>query len=338
MLESGDFGVFLPTPGYGAVVPTGPDFGRSVVIMPARRARHRRCGSGVQKMSYRAFTRPAFKGWTSADWVDWAQAEDLLLDVRSDIPGGVCDTCWGGTGVMSELAVVERNQLGHVSSRPQVSRWPRCYKCKIRGGLEGVLAISYSTSERLESAIWHAKDGGEQSRWLNLPLAAVLHRFLRRHLRCIERAWGKVDIIAPLPSHPEARGGWDHLRYLVSRASSRPAADRWADSLLEKLGTSAAGTRRDAPVDDLFQVAPGAPPLVGKRVLLIDDTFTSGNTLRSAAQVIVAEGGLLPIALTIGRQVRPDTYGKHILDDVTERVPLFDMERCAIHHDRTTVR
>ncbi|GAA1869884.1 hypothetical protein GCM10009751_30980 [Myceligenerans crystallogenes] len=286
---------------------------------------------------YRTFVRPASsQGWSTADWVEWVRAEGLLLDVRPDIPGGVCDTCWGGTGVRSELPLLVEDSAGRKVVELRKVRWPRCYNCNEYGVLDGVLAISYSTHDRLESAIWYAKNDGPVNRWLNLPLGSLLHEFLRMHLLCMERVWGRIDFITPLPSHPETRDGWDHLKHLVD-CVPRAVADRWTFTLLEKTEPVRARSHRADPIDGLFRIVPNSASLVGKRVLLVDDTFTSGSTLRSAGREIVAAGGKPPIALTIGRQVRSDNFGAHIVDDAMVRTPLFDLGRCGVHN-RTTVR
>ena len=48
-------------------------------------------------MSYRGFNKPISTNWTTRDWLNWAMDERLLLDVRTDIPEGVCAGCYGGT-------------------------------------------------------------------------------------------------------------------------------------------------------------------------------------------------------------------------------------------------
>ena len=88
--------------------------------------------------------------------------------------------------------------MGRWETVPQVTRWPRCYNCNRYDGLDGVLAISYSTQDRLESAIWRAKNS-EAYWWLNLPLASVLHEFLRVHPQCIEPCVGPHRRHRPAP-------------------------------------------------------------------------------------------------------------------------------------------
>lgn len=215
--------------------------------------------------------------------------------------------------------------------KTELTRWTRCYPCGHYSGLGGVLPISYSVDNRLESAIWRAKNE-RRSRWLNIPLASVLNGFLARHLACIERHWGVIDIITPVPSHSGARGGWDHMKDLLGRVRTWPAPERWDLELLEKVDPSTADSRRrDEPVSGLFKVTPAPRYVTGKKILLIDDTYTTGGTLRSAGVSLLAAGAQAPVVVTIGRQVRNDNYGGHIIADALSRQPLFDISQCAIH-------
>lgn len=280
-------------------------------------------------MSYRTFTKPDSANWTTRDWLNWAMGERLLLDVRTDIPEGVCAGCYGGTDTGYQTSVLVPDEFGFPTHEYVVGRWPRCYPCNNFDGLDGILPISYSLDNRLESAIWRAKSDTTH-RWLNVPLACILHTFLSHHLACIERKWGPVDVITVVPSHATARGGWDHMKHLISRVRTWPGNGVWELDLLEKVGLSNADTRRDRPRADLFQLMPDKGAIEGQRVLLLDDTYTTGGTLRSAGLAVKSAGGH-PVAVTIGRQVRNDQYGAHIVADATNRDPLFDPQRCAIH-------
>lgn len=280
-------------------------------------------------MSYRGFNKPVSTNWTTQDWLNWSMGERLLLDVRTDIPEGVCASCYGGTDKTYEDTTFVRDPSGFMTPHTELRRWPNCYPCNRFDGLNGILPVSYSLHDRLESAIWRAKNDVPY-RWLNVPLASILHNFLSRHMECIEYRWGPVDVITVVPSHPSARMGWDHMKYLISRVRTWPLPDLWDLDLLEKVGRSSADTRRDRPRADLFQMRDDRGTLEGQRVLLLDDTYTTGGTLRSAGLAVMAAGGH-PVALTIGRQIRNDQFGAHIVADALSRHPLFDPRRCAIH-------
>lgn len=279
-------------------------------------------------MTYRTFTEPDSWRWRTGDWATWCAEQGLLLDVRADIPQGVCSDCFGGTGTYEETTMVPAGP-GLVTPHTETRRWPRCYQCGHFDGLDGILPISYSLYDRLESAIARAKDDPSHE-WLNIPLASILHTFLAHHLGCIEDRWGAVDVITVVPSHVTARGGWDHMKDLIGRVHPWPKPERWDLDLLEKIGRSDADERRRGePQEDLFLARDDMRPINGMRVLLLDDTYTTGGTLRSAGLALQAAGAH-PIAVTIGRQVRRDKYGGHIVADAAARRPLFDPSRCAL--------
>lgn len=280
-------------------------------------------------MSYRKFNKPISTNWTTRDWLNWAMDERLLLDVRTDIPEGVCAGCYGGTDTGYQTSAPIPDEFGFPTHQTVVGRWPRCYPCNNFDGLDGFVPISYSIHDRLESVIWRAKNDNAH-RWLNAPLASILHTFLSRHLECIEYRWGPVDIITVVPSHAAAREGWDHMKDLISKVPTWPGNGVWEPHLLKKVDLSNANTRRDRPHANLFQLMPDKGAIEGQRVLLLDDTYTTGGTLRSAGLAVKAAGGH-PIAVSIGRQVRNDQYGAHIVADTLRRDPLFDPRRCAIH-------
>ena len=157
----------------------------------------------------------------------------------------------------------------------------------------------------------------------------MLNRFLRSHLACIENQWGHVDLITVVPSHPSSRDGWDHMKHLVDRVRQWPVPERWVLDLLQKTSPSDANTRRGQPSEDLFLTRPDIG-LAGRRVLLLDDTYTTGATLRSAGLAVIAAGGR-PVAVTIGRQVKNDDFGSHIVTDAEAQRSLFHPHLCALH-------
>ena len=281
-------------------------------------------------MSYRTFTNPHIPNEDTDGWIQWVISKKLLLDVRTNIPEGVCSKCYGGTGKSHIELESIRNEMGGSNQILKFTRWPTCFDCKDDTVLEGILPISYSIHDKLESAIYRAKND-QAYRWLNIALASVLNEFLRKHLKCIERKWGSINIITIVPSHSGQRHGWDHLAYLIRRVNSWPMPDRWNLELLTKTSTAVAANHRDGkPTSGVFTLTNPEMPLHGKRVLLIDDTFTKGGTLRSAALAIRDAGGSV-VAMPIGRQVRDNDFGSHIICDAFKQVPLFRMDRCAIH-------
>jgi ComF family protein len=125
-----------------------------------------------------------------------------------------------------------------------------------------------------------------------------------------------ADVLAPVPLH------WTRLfvrKYnqaaLLAQAIARLTAKPVAVDLLRrtrrtrKLGTSGP-LQREETVRAAFVVPPRRCPLiVGRRVLLIDDVFTTGSTTASCAQALKQAGAAAVDVLTLARAVRPSVAG-----------------------------
>jgi predicted amidophosphoribosyltransferase len=258
---------------------------------------------------YRTFAEPLSDGWTTHDWVRWLMDQKVYLPVKPT-QSGVCSTCWGPTPV---------GQDG--------TRYWKCYQCYSGSRVAGLVPVSYSYDQGLESMIYCAKNG---QRWLNRALVSLLHEALHRHLTCIEARFGRIDLITMLPSHIEARGGWDHMKDLHSRLKSWPQSN-WDLDLLIKVKASDADDRRGTIDPALFQVQQ-TRDLRNRRVLLVDDTWTSGGTINSAAAAILSAGGLPPVVLTLGRQFRPNPPdGDTEFQKSLQYGTLTDLDECAVH-------
>lgn len=226
-------------------------------------------------MPYPKPVRPGTASWTTTDhWVNWLLGiPNRYLPVRCG-QLGVCNMCWGPT-----------------PNGPDGTPYARCNNCRTYGHLGGVIPIICSWQRELEAVVHWAKEGEP---WLNTALTSELCNFLARHLSCIERWYGRIDVITMVPSHPSSRGGWDHLANLHSQA--RGWQQQWDLNVLRKVSTEGAEGERGKANLAIFEVID--PDTVrGKRVLLVDDTWTSGDTINSAAAALNAAAALKPIAL-----------------------------------------
>lgn len=260
-------------------------------------------------MAYKRFARPASsEGWSCASWEQWVLEQELLINVWPDQPN-VCGVCWGAVGISR-------------SGTP----FATCYNCSRQAYLAGLVPVSYSWEGGLEGMLARAKSSVD-GRWLNLPLAAVLERFLDRHLLCIEKRFGPVDLITLLPSNPRSRNGWDHLRCMYESVTSWPG--HWDIGLLTKPDSVAACAARGT-LTTRFEMRRQIS-LRGKRVLLVDDTWTSGGTMLSAAKAVFDVTGIPAVAVTLGRQVYTKDPENYLIGDINRMMKPYDVSLCAVH-------
>jgi glutamine phosphoribosylpyrophosphate amidotransferase len=156
----------------------------------------------------------------------------------------------------------------------------------------------------------------------------VLTRFIARHEQCLAAA-AKVetfDIVtlvpASTPQRVEAR--W-RLRWILETGCA-PLAARVA-MLLAPTPIAAQG-KTYSP-----QRYAATKPLDGKRVLLVDDTWTKGDSAQSAAAALRIAGAHNVAMLVIGRHLDPSwepIYGSGTTNaDVLKHAPRFMWSACA---------
>lgn len=201
----------------------------------------------------------------------------------------------------------------------------RCYACA-RGELwlSRVAPISYSVGrEQLHHALrGYKRLGGDVARRLTVELAAVLWRFLVLHERCLARAAhvSSFKLVTTVPSGECGRDPFHPLRRIVGRLVG-PTRSRYEPLL-----------RRSQLVVPERQVHSGkfepTRALGGEPVLLIDDTWTTGASARSAAAALARAGAGPVAAIVIGRYLN---RGWHDNDRRLCALPQpFDWSRCAL--------
>ena len=203
--------------------------------------------------------------------------------------------------------------------------YERCYSCA-RGELllAAVVPISYSIGgEQLHRALVGYKWlGGEVAQRLTTELAAVLWRFLAAHERCVAAAAGvsRFELVTVVPSGERGRDAGHPLRRLVGELV-RPTQARYRPVL-----------RRSAVSVQLREVHPRKfeplGTLHGEPVMLIDDTWTTGASARSAAAALTRAGAGPVAAVVIGRHVNREW---HENDRRLRALPApFNWSRCAV--------
>ncbi len=185
--------------------------------------------------------------------------------------------------------------------------FPDCYQCR-RHSVPAVLPISMSVHGwQLHHCLRHYKDDKrpERRREYTLRLAALLSKFLEHHLKC-------------LGGPPEA--------VTTVRSAERDAPLR----IVRRIRSL-----RDLHVplnwagDDGGVRFSASSELSGRRVLLIDDTFTQGRAVTAAHHALVEVNAQVMMPLVIGRHFRPEFTTSKPLYDCLRRHQ-WHLERCGI--------
>ena len=150
--------------------------------------------------------------------------------------------------------------------------------------------------------------------------SSIVRRLLREFLlaeadRVESSVGGRVDLALPVPS--SSRPGPAPLARVEGLGADVVSAlfgVRWAPGLLCRDpgpdGSGALGHMRpDATafcLDDSVH-----PVIVGKRVLLLDDTYVSGARAQSAAAALHLAGVRASVIVPLGRVLRPDRSPRH---------------------------
>lgn len=221
----------------------------------------------------------------TSEWADWLTSFGVIRSIRAD-EDGTCLRC--------------RRPVG---TRDDGQHWWHCWQCKstYRGTAAAVVPISYSASGGLTSLIAQAKDEPDRW-WVRMGLASLVSEFITQHQSCLENvAGGSFHKATVVPSHPSKRAGRDHLKELVGSVDGGPGVGlTWDVDLLSKTRADGADSHRNVADPELFSVH---HPVVGQRILLLDDLYTSGGTTASAAAALIAHGATPPVILTIGRHL-----------------------------------
>lgn len=199
-------------------------------------------------------------------------------------PGpGVCAVCW--TAVSPDFRL--------------------CFQCNqarssFRQGLaDAVVPVALAVKrEQLAHELWHYKydvDGNVRFR-LTTRLAAILWRFLGQHETHIAEAVGtpEFNIVTTVPG-TQPREEVHPLEHIVGKLVGQ-TKDRYEPLLVRGRGSAAA---KHSLAADRYAAARSL--LDGPRVLLIDDTWTTGGNAQSAALALRSAGAEKVAIVVIGR-------------------------------------
>ncbi len=240
-----------------------------------------------------------------------AQYTDPNLHTYAPVPAagpGVCAVCRSGPrpgyAVCRSCAEVAR-QVSHPTAN--------------------IVPISLYT---LNSQLWHVlryyKDGsGRSTELLAMQVAAIIARFAARHLPCVAGLLGgDPAVVTSVPStRVEQRTGRHPLETAITRA--RALAPRYAPLLVR----GSAYADHNLADDDAFTVP---RRLSGERVLVLDDTLTTGARLQSAVSALRRSGASAAAGIVVGRVIDPgwNDNCRRIWDQARETQ--FSFDQCCL--------
>lgn len=212
---------------------------------------------------------------------------------------------------------------------PAAGRQSRCYQCELHvqcapGGLADVVVpVAFAVKGASHARrLWQYKSsraGADAAARAAVELLALLLIFLREHGSCACRAAGfaRPTHLAVVPS-TRGRPGQAPLRALVAPYLAVP----WAEL---SGGLDRERTRDLDPARFRAAAVPGA------RVLLLDDTWTTGASAQSAAMALRAAGARSVATVVLGRHVGRQLAG---FAAVTPARAPFRPGSCAVHAGR----
>lgn len=125
--------------------------------------------------------------------------------------------------------------------------------------------------------------------YLYEPFAYIMHRTM------ILNDMGDFDIIIPVPIHwrKEAIRGYNQSLLLAQELSKRAGIPYDKKTLVKSRWTREQNRlskfERESNLRDSFSVK-DISKIIGKRILLVDDIFTTGNTMKACARVLMTSG------------------------------------------------
>lgn len=242
--------------------------------------------------------------------------------------------------IIAEYVELQRNYLrGPLPPSPWIcpvcrgvrgTGFPLCYPCQSHRDEAGgrladvVIPISYSPRTGQHHHNLRAYKAMASSRRARRDLLALLLHFLHRHLPCIAaKTGGQPTHTAVVPS-TSGRIGEHPLGLLVGARLGLPAIAADVNPRYSP------GNREFRP--DWFAVSlqrQTAPT----RVLLLDDTWTTGAHAQSMAYALKTAGAVTVATVVLGRHVNPDyPPSKQLLSAISDQI--FNPGICAIEQER----
>ncbi len=197
---------------------------------------------------------------------------------------------------------------------PARTDYLRCFQCGLHaqsapGRLlaDAIVPVSYAIKGgEYAHALWLYKSARPGAASARAALLSLLLVFLRDHCACAWRlaGGGAPTHLAVVPS-TRGRSGPHPLRALTAPLLARP----WAELALPARPYPPDPDDRDLGLDRFTSPA----QLAGARVLLLDDTWTTGSRAQSAATALKLAGASRVVIVVLGRHL-------NMGDDAMERI------------------
>lgn len=229
-------------------------------------------------------------------------ARCLGCGVEIDASGALCPACWAeiefvGTpqcaccGLPFEVAAGEAALCGAcLSRRPPFARARAVFRYDERSRR---LILAFKHGDRLHGA-------AAFGRWMARAGAALL---------------AQASLIAPVPLHWTRlfRRRFNQAALLAQAVGRASGVEVVPDLLVRRKRTPSQGglnaDERHRNVQGAFALNPRyAARVKGRRVLVIDDVFTTGATVGACSRVLLRAGAEAVDVLTLARVVRPRAY------------------------------
>jgi hypothetical protein len=189
------------------------------------------------------------------------------------------------------------------------SGWSRCYQCNTQANAlsftaDVVAPVSLSVKGgqwAYELSAYKNSSSLTARQTMEVRIGAVLWRWLDLHESHVAEAAG-VERFSIVTSVPSTSGRVGHPLPRMLRSVVYPVSGRYYD-LLAANPSYPSGSRQAS--DDRFI----APPLQGQAILLIDDQWTSGGRMQSAAAALRIAGSGPVAVVALGRHFDPRPNG-----------------------------
>jgi ComF family protein len=222
----------------------------------------------------------------------------LACGRRVSADGALCAACWGSLRLIekpycAQLGIPFAYDLGpNVLSAEAIADPAPFERCR-------AVAAYDDTSRRLVHGLKY-RDRVELARWMGVWMARAGHEVV-----------AEADVIVPIPLH-RRRLWWRRFNQSAMLAAaiageSAKAVNAHAlkrvKSTRQQVGLTA--SERDENVRGAFLVARADRPAIeGRRVLLVDDVYTTGATVKAATRALLRAGAGAVDVLVFARVVR----------------------------------